>query len=123
MTGRVAGKVAFITGAARGRAAATRCDWPRRAPTSSPSTSAGPIDTVDRIPAHHRRTSPRPRTWSGFRPADRHHRGRCARLRRTEAAVDSGVEQLGGLDIIVANAGIGSGGNTLDKTSGLTGPR
>ena len=34
-----------------------------------------------------------------------------------KAAVDSGVEQLGGLDIIVANAGIGNGGNTLDKTS------
>ncbi len=34
-----------------------------------------------------------------------------------KAVVDSGVEQLGRLDIIVANAGIGNGGNTLDKTS------
>ena len=34
-----------------------------------------------------------------------------------KAAVDCGVEQLGRLDIIVANAGIGNGGNTLDKTS------
>ena len=31
--------------------------------------------------------------------------------------MDSGVEQLGRLDIIVANAGIGNGGDTLDKTS------
>jgi (+)-trans-carveol dehydrogenase len=34
-----------------------------------------------------------------------------------KTAVDSGVEQLGRLDIIVANAGIGNGGETLDKTS------
>ena len=34
-----------------------------------------------------------------------------------KAALDGGVEQLGRLDIIVANAGIGNGGDTLDKTS------
>ncbi|OCB41291.1 3-ketoacyl-ACP reductase [Mycobacterium malmoense] len=34
-----------------------------------------------------------------------------------KAAVDGGVEQLGRLDIICANAGIGNGGQTLDKTS------
>jgi len=34
-----------------------------------------------------------------------------------KTAVDSGVEQLGHLDVIVANAGIGNGGDTLDKTS------
>ena len=38
MSGRLEGKVAFITGAARGRAVATPSGWPRRAPTSSPST-------------------------------------------------------------------------------------
>ena len=42
LMGRVEGKVAFITGAARGRAAAMRSAWRRRAPTSSPSTSARP---------------------------------------------------------------------------------
>jgi SDR family mycofactocin-dependent oxidoreductase len=33
-----------------------------------------------------------------------------------KAVVDGGVEQLGRLDIICANAGIGNGGQTLDKT-------
>ena len=33
-----------------------------------------------------------------------------------KAVVDSGVEHLGRLDIICANAGIGNGGQTLDKT-------
>ena len=34
-----------------------------------------------------------------------------------KAVVDSGVEQLGRLDIVCANAGIGNGGQTLDRTS------
>lgn len=34
-----------------------------------------------------------------------------------KAVVDSGVDQLGRLDIICANAGIGNGGRTLDKTT------
>ena len=33
MAGRLDGKVALITGAARGQAVATRCAWPRTAPT------------------------------------------------------------------------------------------
>jgi NAD(P)-dependent dehydrogenase (short-subunit alcohol dehydrogenase family) len=39
-----------------------------------------------------------------------------------DAVVRSGVEQLGRLDIVVANAGIGNGGHTLDKTSEEDGP-
>jgi len=35
-----------------------------------------------------------------------------------KAALDTGVEQLGRLDVIVANAGTAKGGETLDKTSG-----
>ena len=34
-----------------------------------------------------------------------------------KTALDSGVEQLGRVDIVCANAGIGNGGQTLDRTS------
>ena len=47
MAGRVAGKVAFITGAARGQGRShTRSGWPRRARTSSRWTCAGQIASV-----------------------------------------------------------------------------
>ena len=49
MTGRVEGKVAFITGAARGQAARTRCGWRKKAPTSSPSTSASRSTACDPV--------------------------------------------------------------------------
>ena len=53
--GRVAGKVAFITGR-RVAGRATRCGWPRRAPTSSRSTSA---PARDRRRTRWRRRGPR----------------------------------------------------------------
>ena len=56
MTGRVEGKVAFITGAARGQGRSHAAGWRKRAPTSSRSTSASASDTV----GSRRR---RPRIW------------------------------------------------------------
>ena len=50
MTGRVEGKVAFITGAARGQGRAMRCGWRKRAPTSSPSMSVSQCRRTCRIP-------------------------------------------------------------------------
>ena len=78
----------------------------------------GPIDTVDRIPP----TTPEDlaETADLVKGFDRRIVTAEVDVRdydALKAAVDSGVEQLGGLDIIVANAGIGNGGNTLDKTS------
>ncbi len=49
------------------------------------------------------------------RAPHRHRRGRRRDFSALAAAVDSGVEQLGRLDIIAANAGIGTTGVKLDR--------
>jgi (+)-trans-carveol dehydrogenase len=118
MAGRVEGKVAFITGAARGqgRAHAVRlaqegadiiavdiCKKVDTVELIEPSTPEDLAETADLVKGHNRR----------IYTAEVDVRDYDA----LKAAVDTGVEQLGRLDIIVANAGIGNGGQTLDKTS------
>ncbi|MQY18913.1 mycofactocin-coupled SDR family oxidoreductase [Nocardia macrotermitis] len=118
MTGRVEGKVAFITGAARGqgRSHAVRlaqegadiiaidvCKPVSGSDAIAASTPADLAETADLVKGLGRRIVTAEvdvRDFDGLK-----------------AAVDIGVEQLGRLDIIVANAGIGNGGETLDKTS------
>ena len=119
MTGRVEGKVAFISGAARGqgRAHAVRLAQEGadiiavdickqidsvQIPLSTPEDLA---ETADLVKGHNRR----------IYTAEVDVRDYDA----LKAAVDAGVEQMGRLDIIIANAGIGNGGATLDKTSEL----
>src|SRR6516165_9020635 len=121
MSGRVEGKVAFVTGAARGqgRSHAVRlaqegadiiaidiCKPIRDGVVDTAIPASTPEDlaeTADLVKGHNRRIF----------TAEVDVRDYAA----LKAAVDSGVEQLGRLDIIVANAGIGNGGETLDKTS------
>ena len=118
MAGRVEGKVAFITGAARGqgRAHAVRlaqegadiiavdvCKPISSSSVIPPSTPDDLAETADVIKGLNRRVVT---AEVDVRDYD-----------ALKAAVDTGVEQLGKLDIIVANAGIGNGGQTLDKTS------
>src|SRR5215208_2638668 len=117
MAGRVEGKVAFVTGAARGqgRSHAVRlaqegadiiavdiCQ-PFADSPAPPATPEDLAETADLVKALDRRIVT---AEVDVRDYD-----------ALKAAVDSGVEQLGRLDIIVANAGIGNGGATLDKTS------
>lgn len=116
--GRVAGKVAFITGAARGqgRSHAVRlaqegadiiavdvCKPIVEDTTIPASTPEDLAETADLVKRHNRRIFT---AEADVRDYD-----------ALKAAVDAGVDQLGRLDIIVANAGIGNGGATLDKTS------
>jgi (+)-trans-carveol dehydrogenase len=116
MAGRVEGKVAFITGAARGQGRSHAVRLAKegadiiaidickqidsvRIPLSTPEDLA---ETADLVKGLNRRVYT---AEVDVRDYD-----------ALKAAVDSGVEQLGRLDIIVANAGIGNGGATLDKT-------
>ena len=118
MTGRVEGKVAFITGAARGQGRSHAVRLAQEGADIIAVDVCKPVSGSDVIPAS--------------TPADLAEtadliKGLGRRVVTAEvdvrdfdalqAAVDGGVEQLGRLDIIVANAGIGNGGATLDKTS------
>ncbi|WP_040830211.1 mycofactocin-coupled SDR family oxidoreductase [Nocardia jiangxiensis] len=118
MSGRVEGKVAFITGAARGqgRSHAVRlaqegadviaidvCKAVGGSEGIPPATPEDLAETADLVKGLGRRI-----VTAEVDVRD---------LEALQSAVDSGVEQLGRLDIIVANAGIGLGGATLDQTS------
>jgi len=115
VTGRVAGKVAFITGAARGqgRSHAVRLaeegadiiavDICRGFPdsTAPPATPDDLAETADMVKNLGRRIVTAEVDVRDFDAL--------------KAAVDSGLEQLGRLDIVVANAGIGTSGVKLHK--------
>jgi (+)-trans-carveol dehydrogenase len=118
MTGRVEGKVAFVTGAAigQGRSHAVRlaqegadiiaidvCKPIVENTTIPAATPEDLAETADLVKGHNRRIVT---AEVDVRDYD-----------AMKAAVDAGVEQLGRLDIIVANAGIGNGGDTLDQCS------
>ena len=116
MTGRLEGKVAFITGAARGQGRAHAVRMAQEGadiiavdickqidsvliPLSSPEDLAETADLVKNAGGRIHTAEVDVRDYDALK-----------------AAVDAGVEEFGRLDIIVANAGIGNGGQTLDKT-------
>ena len=115
MAGRVEGKVAFISGAARGQGRSHAVRLAQEGADIIAVDICGPIDnlayphsvpadlaeTADLVKGHNRRIVT---AQVDVRDYD-----------ALKGAVDSGVEQLGRLDIIVANAGIGTFGNKLHK--------
>jgi SDR family mycofactocin-dependent oxidoreductase len=115
MAGRVEGKVALISGAARGQGRSHAVRLAQEGADIIAFDICGPIDnmayphstpddlaeTVELVKAQNRRIVAE---QADVRDYD-----------ALKALVDSGVEQLGRLDIIVANAGIGTFGNKLHK--------
>jgi (+)-trans-carveol dehydrogenase len=118
MTGRVEGKVAFITGAARGqgRSHAVRlasegadiiavdiCKPIENVvyPASTPDDLAETVERVEKLGRRIIASEADVRDYDALK-----------------SAVDAGVHELGRLDIAVANAGIGNAGNKLHKIPG-----
>src|SRR5690242_12242998 len=120
MAGRVEGKVAFITGAARGQG---RSHAVRLAEEGAAIIA---IDVCKRISSNEDIPAPTPDDLAETADLVKNLNRRVVTAEvdvrdyaAVKAAVDSGVEQLGRLDIIVANAGIGNGGDVLHETSQL----
>lgn len=115
MPGRVAGKVAFVTGAARGQG---RSHAVRLAQEGADIIAVDVCRPFDNSPAPASTPEDLAETADLVKGFDRRVVTAEVDVRDYDAlktAVDSGVEQLGRLDIVVANAGIGTGGVRLDR--------
>jgi (+)-trans-carveol dehydrogenase len=115
MMGRVEGKVAFITGAARGQG---RSHAVRLAQEGADIIAVDICRPFDNSPAPAATTEDLLETAEMVKGLGRRIVIAEVDVRDYESlksAVDDGAEQLGGLDIIVANAGIGTVGNRLDR--------
>jgi SDR family mycofactocin-dependent oxidoreductase len=113
--GRVQGKVAFISGAARGQG---RSHAVRLAQEGADIIAIDVCGPIDNLAYPHSTPEDLAETADLVKAQDRRIVTAQVDVRDFDglkAAVDSGVEQLGRLDIIVANAGIGTFGNKLHK--------
>ncbi len=115
MTGRVEGKVAFITGAARGQG---RSHAVRLAAEGADIIAVDVCTTFEKSPALGATPEDLAETGALVKNLGRRIVTAEVDVRDHTAlrdALDSGVEQLGRLDIVAANAGIGTTGVRLDR--------
>jgi (+)-trans-carveol dehydrogenase len=113
--GRVADKVAFVTGAARGQG---RSHAVRLAQEGADIIAVDICQPFDNSPAPAALPEDLSETANLVKNLNRRIVTAEVDVRdygSLKATVDSGVEQLGRLDIIVANAGIGTGDVRLDR--------
>ncbi|WP_219413516.1 mycofactocin-coupled SDR family oxidoreductase [Pseudonocardia nigra] len=120
MAGRVAGKVAFITGAARGQGRSHALRLAEEGADIIAVDVCGPISTVDKYPLATEEDLAE--TVAQVEKLDRRIVARKADVRDAgalSAALDEGVAELGGLDIVVANAGIATYGMSWEITEDM----
>jgi SDR family mycofactocin-dependent oxidoreductase len=106
MSGRVSGKVAFITGAARGQG---RSHAVRLAEEGADIIAVDLLEDIETVPYPLASKEDLEETVRQVRATGRRIVARRADVRvlaELQAAVDRGVEKLGKLDIVVAQAGI-----------------
>jgi (+)-trans-carveol dehydrogenase len=117
MPGRVEGKVAFITGAARGQG---RSHAIRLAQEGADIIAVDVCRQLEGVPFLMSTPEDLAETVKEVESLDRRIIATQADVRdydAVKAAVDDGMAQLGRLDIIVANAGIGNNGANLHEMS------
>ncbi len=107
MTGRMEGKVALVTGAARGQGRSHALRLAREGADIVAVDLCGPIDTIEMYPPSTR--DDLAETVRQVEELDRRIVSHVADVRDSSslgAAVDEGVSQLGKLDVVCANAGV-----------------
>ena len=121
MAGRVAGKVAFITGAARGQG---RSHAIRLAQEGADIIAVDLCRQVDSVPYPMATPEDLAQTVKEVEALDRRIVASQADVRdygALQAALDAGVAELGRLDIVSANAGISSVGRAWTRWSSSPG--
>ena len=117
MPGRVAGKVAFITGAARSQGRSHAIRLAQEGADIIAVDVAGPIESVTAYPGATEEDLAE--TVKQVEALDRRIVAVKADVRDSaalKAAVDDGVAQLGKLDIVCSNSGVVSFGHVKDVT-------
>ena len=115
MPGRVEGKVAFITGAARGQG---RSHAVRLAEEGADIIAIDVCKQIDTVPIPMSTPEDLDETVRQVEKLGRRIIATQVDVRDYDglkAAVDDGVERLGRLDIVVANAGLAASGNEIHK--------
>ncbi|MEV0067499.1 mycofactocin-coupled SDR family oxidoreductase [Amycolatopsis sp. NPDC050768] len=120
MTGRVAGKVAFITGAARGQGRAHAVRLAEEGADIIAIDACAAVETVDKYPPATEEDLAE--TTALVEKAGGQIVASKADVRDAkglQAALDEGVERFGGLDIVVANASIATYGMSWELTEDM----